>query len=487
MPSTEPRPRSALRPYQVRAANWMAAEAMPPDTDGFANWTELGCGKTVSSLTALLTMLNEIRMHKALVVGPVRVITSTWPDEIAAWEHTGGGKLRYSVVHGPVKKRLAALRADADIYLISTGLLAWLEAVLTHYGLLVAKGDCKKSPFDVVVIDEASLFKSRQSIRFRVMRRIARAASRVIELTGTPATEGYLSLWSQFYLLDGGVRLQSSMGAYERLYFTNIATTELPKLVPKSAQAKQAIQERIKDITFILRAADHLTLPRENKIMVYVDMSPAERRVYDEMMKKSLIQLSDGAVIAAQSGAALQQKLAQLANGQVYDANKVSHTVHRRKLDALRDIYDEAQGQPLLVAYEFAHDRELILREFPSAVLLDDKPSTQEAFRRGKIDLLLTHPRSGGHGLNIQAGSSRLVRYGIAYSLELYLQLLHRLLRSGQAADRVDHFFIFTRDTIDDEIAEAVRSKQFSHDALLSAMHKYVARVQALDPELPRF
>jgi SNF2 family DNA or RNA helicase len=160
-----------MRPYQVRAANWMSAET-------------------------LLAMRDDIRMHKALVVGPVRVITATWPDEIAAWEHTHG-KLRYSVVHGPVKKRLAALRAEADIYLISTGLLGWLEEVLTHYGLLVLKGDCKKTPFDVVAIDEASLFKSRQSKRFKVMRRFARAANRVLALTGTPATEGLISLWSQ--------------------------------------------------------------------------------------------------------------------------------------------------------------------------------------------------------------------------------------------------------------------------------------------------
>jgi SNF2 family DNA or RNA helicase len=283
------------------------------------------------------------------------------------------------------------------------------------------------------------------------------------------------------------VRLQPSLAAYESLYFKNVGTIELPKFVPKSTQAKEAIQHKIKDITFVLRAADHLTLPRENKIMVYVDLSPAERKLYDDLTRKSLIQLADGGVIAAQSRAALGQKLAQLANGQVYDAEKVSHTIHRRKIEALHEIYDEALGEPLLVAYEFAHDRDLILREFPSAVLLDDRPSTQEAFRNGEIDMLLTHPRSGGHGLNIQRGSSRLVRYGISHSLELYLQLLYRLLRSGQPADRVDHYFIFARNTIDEEIAQCVEMKDFNHDAFLLAMKNYVAKLHALDPALPQF
>ena len=478
------RRRAEMRPYQERAVEWM--QMRRDDSDGTANWIDMGLGKTISALTALLELLNNLLACTALVVGPKKVAKNTWPEEIETWEHTRGGRLTYSVVIGTEKQRLAALRKKADIYLINADNLEWLERVLSHYRLLVTTGDRKRSPFDVVIIDEADLFKNRDSKRFKVMRRIARLATYVIELTGTPATEGYHHLWSQFYLVDGGKRLFSSVGEYLSTYFTNVGETELPKFVPKSKQAKHAIHERIKDITFTLRAEDYLQLPKVNRVMRYVDMNEAEWSVYERMQKNALVRLSDGSLIKAQSAAAVNQKLAQLSNGQVYDEFKRTHVVHRRKLDELQLIYMEAQGNPLLVAYEFQHDRALIAREF-GAVLFDDNKATENAWNDGKYPMMLIHPKSGGHGVNIQFGGHNLVRYGLSHSLGLYLQLLKRLQRPGQASPFVNEFFIFTRGTLDDEIADCIETKNYTHEGLLNAMKKYVARVHALDPEVPQF
>ena len=473
-----------MRAFQLRAVEWM--QMRRDDSSGTANWIDMGLGKTISALTAFLELINNMQACTALVVGPKKVAKNTWPEEIESWEHTRSGRLSYSVVIGTEKQRLAALRTNADIYLIKAENLQWLERVLTHYKLLVTTGDKKRTPFDVVIIDEADLFKNRDSKRFKVMRRIARLATYVIELTGTPATEGYHHLWSQFYLLDGGQRLSSAVGQYLSTYFTNIGDTETPKYVPRSKQAKHAIHERIKDITFTLRAKDYLELPKVNRVMRYVDMSEAEWSVYNRMQKSALVKLADGSVIKAQSAAAVKQKLAQLSNGQVYDEYKNTHVVHRRKLEELQLIYQEANGHPLLVAYEFAHDRDLIAKEF-GAVLYDDDKRTENAWNDGKIAMMLIHPKSGGHGVNIQFGGHNLVRYGLAHSLGLYLQLLMRLQRPGQVSPFVNEFFIFTRGTVDDEIADCIESKNYTHEGLLNAMKKYVARVHALDPEVPLF
>jgi SNF2 family DNA or RNA helicase len=458
---------------------------MPKDaSNGTANWIDMGLGKTVSTLTAFLEMRNALRVHTALVVGPKKVAKNTWCEELLSWEHTRDS-LTYSVVIGTESQRLTALRKKADIYLINADNLAWLERVLTHYKLLVVSGDNKRSPFDVVIIDEADLFKNRDSKRFKVMRRIARLAKHVIELTGTPATEGYHHLWSQFYLLDGGHRLNESYTRFLETFFTNVGTTEQARYVPKSKQAKAVIHDKIKDITFTLRADDYLKLPSVNRVIRYVDMDPAERAIYNTMAKKALVQLSDGSIIRAQSHAAVNQKLAQLSNGQVYDEFKQTHVVHRRKLEELQLIYTEAQGNPLLVAYEFAHDRDLIAREFGAAIFDDDK-ATENAWNDGKLPMMLIHPKSGGHGVNIQFGGHNLVRYGIAHSLGLYLQLLKRLQRPGQTSPFVNEFFIFTRDTLDEVIlTECIETKNYTHEGLLNAMKKYVARLHALDEDFP--
>jgi SNF2 family DNA or RNA helicase len=479
------RRREELRPYQLRAAEWMQVKRS--NATGTANWIDLGLGKTASTLTAFLELRNNLLACTALVVGPKKVAKNTWPEEIETWEHTRGGHLTYSVVVGTEAQRLAALRKKADLYLINVECLDWLERVLTHYGLLKVHGNHKRTPFDVVIIDEADLFKNRDSKRFKVMRRIARMAHYVIELTGTPATEGYHHLWAQFYLLDGGVRLFSSVGEYLSTYFKNIGTTEQAKYVPKSTAAKARIHERIKDITFTLRAEDYLQLPKHNVLKRWAEMDEREWDLYRRMQRDALVRLADGNVIRAQSASAVNQKLAQLSNGQVYDDERRVHVIHRRKLEELQSIYQEAQGHPLLVAYEFQHDRDLIAREF-GAVLFDDDKETENRWNEGRIPMMLIHPKSGGHGVNIQFGGHNLVRYGLAHSLGLYLQLLKRLVRPGQPSPYVNEWFIFTRGTLDESIlTECIERKNYSHEGLLNAMKRYVATQYMVDARLPQF
>lgn len=473
-----------MRPYQGRGAEWM--QIVREGDDGTANWIDMGLGKTVTVLTAFLELRNKLLAHTMLVVGPKKVAKNTWPEEILSWEHTRNS-LTFSVVVGTEKQRLAALQKKADIYLINAENLAWLERVLTHYKLLRVHGERKHSPFDVVAIDEADLFKNRDSQRFKVMRRIARLARYKIELTGTPATEGYHHLWAQFYLLDGGKRLFDAVGKYLSEFFVDKGSPEAAKWVLKSQAAKRAIHERIKDITFTLRAQDYLQLPKVNRIIRYVEMDPKERALYDRMARDALIRLADGSVIRAQSAAAVNQKLAQLSNGQVYDENRRTHVIHRRKLEELQLIYSEAAGNPLLVAYEFQHDRDLIRREF-GAVLFDDRKETEDRWNDGLIPMMLIHPKSGGHGVNIQFGGHNLVRYGLAHSLSLYLQLLKRLQRPGQPSPFVNEFFIFTRDTLDEAIlTECIETKNYTHEGLLNAMKRYVNELHLMDRTVPTF
>lgn len=468
------RKRSELRPYQVRAAEWM--QVRRDNANGSANWIDMGLGKTSTTLTCLLDLKNKLMCQKVLVTGPKKVCKFVWSDEIETWEHTRNGALTYSVVVGTEKQRLTALTKDVDVYMVNVENLEWLERVLTHYELLQTKGDKRKTPFDVIVIDEVDLFKNRDSRRFKVIRRMVRLANYVIELTGTPATEGYHHLWSQIYLLDGGQRLQSAYTAFLNTYFNTVGRDYAIKHVLKSEDAKQAIHEKIKDITFCLKSEDYLQLPEENKIFRYVEMSEQETKIYKELARKTLVELADGTVLGVKSRAALTQKLAQLAGGLCYDNERNVCQIHRRKIEELGLIFDEANGSPLLVAYEFRHDMELIRKEF-GAVLFDDKRKTQDDWNAGKFPMMLINPRSGGHGVNLQHGGHTLVRYGLAHSLGLYLQLFKRLHRSGQKSPFVNHIFIFTRGTLDDEIMEAVNMKNYTHEGLLNALRSHTAKL----------
>ena len=436
----------------------------------------MGLGKTACTLTAIVDLINSLQVCKVLVVGPKKVAKFVWAEEAQSWEHTK--QLRMSVVIGTEKQRLAALNAPADIHTINVENLQWLETTLIRHKELVLHGDRKRSPYDLIVCDESDLFKNRATKRFKVLKRMARLANYVVLLTGTPATEGMQHLWSQFALLDDGKRLGGTFTGFLGMHFKDVGY-QFPKWVLKSKQAEQIIHNKIADITFTLKAEDHLQLPKENRIVRYVHLDPAERRVYDTFLRDAVLPLVNGEVLTAASASALAIKLAQLANGNLYDTERKVHCIHKRKLEELQLLFTEAQGSPLLVGVEFLHDRDMIVKEF-GAKVFDDKRSTLDGWNAGKYDMMVIHPRSGGHGVNLQHGPGHtLIRYGMLHSLGLFLQLFARLHRSGQKSPFVNHYLILTRDTIDEEILRLVEQKRFSHEGLLDAMKRYMTKLQS--------
>jgi SNF2 family DNA or RNA helicase len=439
------------------------------DSRGVACWIEVGLGKTVSALTACVDLISDLSVHRILVVGPKKVVKYVWTDEAQSWEHTK--HLRIAVAVGTAKERIAALDSSADIVCINVENLQWLEATLVARKELKFKGDQsgRHSCFDMVIVDESDLLKNRSTRRYLVMKHMMGLASHCALLTGTPATEGYQHLWSQFSLLDSGKRLLGNYTSYLQTYFVDVTRgqSSYPILRVKGEQAKQAIQSRVADITFTLTAKENLQLPEENRIFRFVELDARETAVYSRFARKATVELGGG-VITAMSAGVLVQKLAQFANGQCYDENRNVHVLHRRKLEELQLIYNESSS-PLLVSVEYRHDRALIAAEF-GARIFDDKVSTKDDWNARKFPMMLIHPRSGAHGLNLQFGGHVLVRYGVSYSLGLFLQLFGRLRRSGQPSPFVTDHVILTRGTIDEEIAKVIESKHFTHEALLSAM-----------------
>jgi SNF2 family DNA or RNA helicase len=453
--------RDQLHAYQERFVAFILRVAC------CAGWIDLGLGKTVSALTAFNDLREKFLAHRCLVVGPLRVVTSTWPDEIAKWAHLR--HLTYSVVCGTEEERLTALRKPADIYLINFDNLPWLEKQIGMH----------KMPFDIAIIDESSAFKNRDGIRFKVMRRMARLATRVIELTATPAPNSYLELWPQFYLVDGGARLFDNITEYRNRYFSYVGAYGEGKWVIKKG-AKEVIQDRIRDITMTMLSKDYLKMPPilpPNDIVI--ELNKADRKRYDDAEKSSILKLTDGVQVRAPNAVALAIKLMQLANGVVYDTDKVQHDIHTQKIEALKEIHDSALGEPLLVTYQFKSDKDRILRAFPSAVLLDNDPETIRRWNRGEIDILLMHPKSGGHGLNLQFGGNVIVWYSLGWSLELYLQLIGRLRRQGQTRP-VSVYRLIVRNTVDEILRDVLAYKGSQLESLLEAM-----KVTVDDEEIP--
>lgn len=455
--------RKRMWPYQERFVQFIIKVC------GAAGWIDLGLGKTVAALTAFNDLREMFEVTRGLVCGPLRVMRSTWPDEVMKWEHLK--HLTYSVVCGTEAERLAALRKPADLYFINFDNLAWLELQVGRHTM----------PFDIAFIDESSAFKSRDSIRFKVMRRMARLAKRVVELTATPAPNSYLELWPQYYLLDGGKRLFDNITEYRQRYFHYLegGYGQPGKWVIKKG-AKQIIHDRIRDITMTMRAVDYLDMPPllpPNDVII--DLDAADRRRYDQAERTSILRLTDGVTVRAPSAVTLAIKLMQLANGVVYDELGDHHDVHTQKVEALKEIHESALGEPLLVAYQFRTDRDRILKAFPTAVLLDDDPETIRRWNRREIDILLLHPKSGGHGLNLQFGSNIVVWYSLGWSLELYKQLIGRLYRQGQTRP-VSVYRLIVKDTIDEILREVLAYKDHQQEALLEAM-----KVVIEDEEIP--
>lgn len=417
---------------------------------------DMGLGKTSITLTAINDLLfDSFEIHKVLVVAPLRVARDTWSAEIEKWEHLKN--LQYSVVVGPAQERLKALCTPADIYIINRENIQWLveESGLTF-------------DFDMAVIDELSSFKNHQSKRFKAFMKVRPKLKRIVGLTGTPASNGLMDLFAEFKLLDMGERLGRLIGQYRNAYFQpdkrNGMVVYSYKPLP---DAEQRIYDKISDITISMKATDHLKMPELISAEYTVQLSENEKEKYDRLKKDLIFSTEDNEVTAA-NAASLSNKLSQMANGAVYSDDGETVHIHDRKLDALEDIIESMNGRPLLVAYWFKHDLERIKKRFEIREIKSSEDISD--WNSGKIPVALIHPASAGHGLNLQSGGSTLVWFGLTWSLELYQQTNARLWRQGQTADTVVIQHIIAKSTIDEQIMKALKTKDTTQAALITAV-----------------
>lgn len=432
---------------------------------------EMGLGKTVSTLTAInKLMYEELEIDRVLVIAPKRVVESVWSAEGEKWEHLK--HLKFSKIIGNERERKKALRADADIFLISRDNVSWL---CSYFGGLL--------PFDTLVIDELSSFKNPKSVRFKALRQAQPSFDRIIGLTGTPTPQGLIDLWSQIYLLDRGERLGKFITKYREAYFRpgkrNGAIVYNYNISPES---EKLIYDKIGDICMSMKAKDYLTLPDRIDNIIKVDLPEPIKRQYAEFERHQVLQLFEDQpldqAISAVNAAALSNKLLQFANGAVYDSDRKVHEVHNLKLEALKEIIDDANGKPVLVAWTYRHDIDRIreyLKKYDLRELKTDKDI--QDWNAGKIHVMTMHPASGGHGLNLQSGGNIIVWFGQTWSLELEQQFNARIHRQGQTEVVVVNKLV-SSGTLDEEVVQAIDAKGSNQDKLMDAVkakiRKYV-------------
>lgn len=435
--------------YQIYSTNFILNNPIS------AIFLECGLGKSVISLTAINDlMLDYFDVSRTLVIAPLRVANSTWPDEIKKWDHLK--HLNYSVVIGSEKERLDALGKPAHIYLINRENVDWL---ITKSGI--------PWKFDMVVIDELSSFKSYQAKRFKSLLKVRPKLKRIVGLTGTPSSNGLMDLWAEFRLLDMGERLGRYITYYRQNFFVPDKRNQqmIFSYKPKDG-AEKKIYSLISDITISMKSKDFLKMPECIMNEVVVSLSDKEQNLYDSLKQDMVLAIEEDEIDAI-NAATLSNKLLQMSNGAVYNDDKESLHIHDRKLDALEDLIEGANGKPVLVTYWFKHDLERIkdrfdVREIKSAKDISD-------WNKGKIPMALIHPASAGHGLNLQAGGSTLIWFGLTWSLELYQQTNARLYRQGQDSTVVIHH-ILTKGTIDEDVMKALKAKERIQDALIESV-----------------
>lgn len=442
-------------PYQQRAEEFILSHKR------CGLFLTMGLGKTVITLTAVKRLLQLRKVTKVLVIAPLRVAATVWAEEAAKWDHLR--PLRCVKVLGSQPERLAALEQDADIYIINRENIPWLVDHLAP---------TKHWPFDMMVIDELSSFKSPKAQRFRSLRSTLPAVKRVVGLTGTPSPNGLLDLWSQIYLLDRGERLGRGIGAYRQEFFNpgKRYGAVVYGWEPKRGAAEE-IYRRISDICMSMTAADYLTLPERNDITYPVCLSEGALRAY-ETMERDLVLPMAGEAITAQNAAVLTGKLLQLANGAIYTEDCNFLKIHAAKLDALEDLIEAANGEPVLVYYAFKHDAARIMERFPQARQLVT-PDDVNDWNAGKVPLMIAHPASAGHGLNLQAGGHIIIWFGLTWSLELYQQANARLHRQGQDKP-VTIYHVISKGTIDEQVLKVLTGKAVRQDALIEAVKERI-------------
>ena len=455
--------RNQMHDYQKRAVAHII------DHEFCALFLTMGLGKTVTTLTAIKELLDNCIISNALVIAPKKVTQVTWSDEIKNWEHLKG--LTISVIDGDVKHRRAAMMAKADIYAVSRDNIVWL--VMEYGGI--------KLPYDMVVIDELSSFKNHASKRFRALRKVRKFIPRVVGLTGTPSPNGLIDLFAQMYLIDEGQRLGKTITGYRDRFFRpdkrNGDIVYTYALKHPANETEKQISDLIGDITISMTAEDYLKMP--DKVMMYdtVEMSKKVAESYNEFEREQVLELINSEEpISAASAAALSNKLQQFANGAIYTADREVIQLHDEKIEKLQELVEAANGAPVLVAYSYKHDLDRImkaLKEYNPVKL--EKPEQIADWNAGKINVLITHPASSGHGINLQKGGNIIIWFGNTWSLELYMQFNARLYRQGQDKPVYIHHIV-TKGTVDEKIIKALSGKKETQDGLMNSIKELMEK-----------
>ena len=438
--------------YQAYATQWII------DKKKSALFLEMGMGKSVSTLTAILELMYDyFDVAKVLVIAPLRVASTTWEEEVEKWDHLKD--LRISKVLGSEKQRVAALYKKADIYIINRENVTWL----------VDRFD-SDWPFDMVVIDELSSFKSSKAQRFKSLKKVRPFIKRMVGLTGTPAPNGLIDLWPQIYLLDGGERLGKTVTGYREKYFLPDKRNQMIVYTWKLKEdAEDAIYEKLSDICVSMKAKDYLELPERLDNVISVELPKKAKEQYEVLEKELILSIEETDVLAG-SAAVLANKLLQMANGAVYDEDGEVKQIHDEKLKALDELIETAGGKSVLVFYGYQHDKDRLLKHLKKLKprLLQSDQDIKD-WNQGKVQVLLAHPASAGHGLNLQTGGNIIIWFGLTWSLELYQQANARLWRQGQKQTVVIHHII-AKDTIDERVMKALENKDVSQAALIEAV-----------------
>ncbi|MBO4111255.1 SNF2-related protein [Streptococcus suis] len=427
---------------------------------------DMGMGKTATTLSAVNElMFDRFEVTKVLVIAPLRVANTVWSDEIEQWVELR--HLRYSKIVGTPKQRKVALQKDADIYIVNRENLPWLVEQCSPY-----------FKWDMVVIDELSSFKSWQSKRFKAFMAMRPYMKRIVGLTGTPSSNGLMDLFAEFKVIDGGERLGRFIGEFRSRYFEegrrngNIVYEYIPM-----DYAECQIQDKISDITISMKALDYLDMPELISTKKLVRMTEKEKEKYIQFKKEYVLSELDGLEVTAANAASLTNKLVQLSNGAVYSDDHTVVPLHEQKLDALEDILESANGEPVLVAYWFKHDLARITGRLEKLKVTSRVLKTEEDIRewnKGNVPVGLIHPAGAGYGLNLQKGGHHLVWFGLTWSLELYQQTNARLWRQGQEAETVVIQHIVTEGTIDEDILKALENKDAQQERLIVAVKAQV-------------
>jgi SNF2 family DNA or RNA helicase len=451
--------RSNMWQYQATAVEHIANNPLA------GLFLDMGLGKTVSTLTAITELIELMEVCKILIVAPKRVASSVWSAEIDKWDHLQ--HLSISKVIGSDLQRRAALAVKADIHIISKDNIAWLCGLFGGSML----------PFDMLVIDESTAFKNPSSIRFKALKKVLPSFNRVVILTGTPAPNGLVDIWSQIFLLDMGDRLGKTFGYYKAVYFN--AASRSGDVVHKYAivpGCTKLIYDKISDICISMKATDYLDMPDLVNNYIELEMSPAQAKRYKDFEKEKVLELieqtdTEGGVITAVNAAALSTKLLQYANGAIYDEDRNVHEVHQIKLDAVEEIVENANGTPVLIAYAYKHDKDRMMAKLKKykPVILDTDQHIKD-WNAGKIQVLIMHPASGGHGLNLQGGGNIVVWFGLTWNLEFYQQLITRIYRQGQKAKQVFVHHLIVKGTREVDVVKSLDGKNTTQAGLMDSV-----------------